>query len=294
MPLEAYKTKIESVRDPEVVAQWLEKMKKATRYTVKPAPVKAPKAAAPVADKPAADAAAADTAAETPVEASAHEPVVETPAVEVSETAPAVEAAPAPVLPSFDSLEEARQYLLTEARNRVVRSVEQLRFPGKILETIPANSEIRRAVEGALAAQRRFPLDTANALRGRLRRESFTIFKKGSKGISYVCAVKRRFRVPGQSFSDSLASLIAYIEAHPMVKESELAVQHLGLEPQPAPVEGVAVELDLDAYVAADLAPSRGTTIAFTSWPSSSFGAPTTATSWTSSWASRRCSISTG
>jgi hypothetical protein len=131
---------------------------------------------------------------------------------------------------------------LTEARGRVVRSVEQLRFPGKLLETIPATSEIRRAVEGALASQRRFPLDTANALRGRLRRESFTIFKKGSKGISYVCAVKRRFRVPGQSFSDSLASLIAYIETHPMVKESELAIQHLGLVPQPAPVEGVTPE----------------------------------------------------
>ncbi|MCU0792750.1 MAG: hypothetical protein MUE42_07850, partial [Opitutaceae bacterium] len=46
MPLEAYKAKIETVRDPELVAQWLEKMKKAIRYTVKPAPVKAPKGAA--------------------------------------------------------------------------------------------------------------------------------------------------------------------------------------------------------------------------------------------------------
>jgi hypothetical protein len=104
---------------------------------------------------------------------------------------------------------------------------------------MPATGEIRRAVEGAVATQRRFPLDTANALRGRLRRESFTIFKKGSKGISYVCAVKRRFRVPGQTFSDSLAALIAFIETHPMIKGSELASKHLGLEPRPAPVEGV-------------------------------------------------------
>ncbi len=226
MSLEAYKTKIETVRDPEVVAQWLEKMKKAVRYTVKPAPVRAPKVAA-------AAAAASETAA--PVDA------VETAEVE-AEPVVAEAAAPATespvVLPSFDSLEDARQYLLTEARNRVVRSVEQLRFPGKILETIPASTEIRRAVEGALAAQRRFPLDTANALRGRLRRESFTIFKKGSKGVSYVCAVKRRFRVPGQTFSDSLAALIAYVEAHPMVKGSELGEKHLGIVPRPAPVEG--------------------------------------------------------
>ncbi len=229
MSLEAYKTKIETVRDPEVVAQWLEKMKKAVRYTVKPAPVRAPKGAV------AAAAATSDTAA--PAE-SAETPAVESAPVEPVVTEAAAPEAPAAALPSFDSLEEARQYLLTEARHRVVRSVEQLRFPGKILETIPANTEIRRAVEGALAAQRRFPLDTANALRGRLRRESFTIFKKGSKGVSYVCAVKRRFRVPGQSFSDSLAALIAYVEAHPMVKGSELGEKHLGLAARPAAVEG--------------------------------------------------------
>ncbi len=70
--------------------------------------------------------------------------------------------------------------------------------------------------------QRRFPLDTANGLRGRLRRESFTIFKKGSKGISYVCAVKRKFRIPGQVFAESIGTLIAFIEAHPMVRASEL------------------------------------------------------------------------
>ena len=224
IPLEAYKSKIETVRDAEVVAQWLEKMKKTTRYTFKPVPVRAPKQeVATIAD------------ASAPVDAA---PATDAAPEAVAETAPT-----APALPYFDSLEEARQWLLTEARGRVVRSVEQLRFPGKILEFMPESGEIRRAVEGALANQRRFPLDTANALRGRLRRESFTIFKKGSKGISYVCAVKRRFRVPGQTFSDSLASLIAFIEAHPMVKGSELAAKHLGLDPRPVPAEGVTPEL---------------------------------------------------
>jgi hypothetical protein len=240
MPLEAYKTKIESVRDPEVVAQWLEKMKKATRYTVKPAPVRTPKPDAAALAEPAE--AAAPVVADS---AESSETVSAETSVEA--VAEAAEVAEAAALPAFYSLEDARQYLLTEARNRVVRSVEQLRFPGRILETIPANTEIRRAVEGALAAQRRFPLDTANALRGRLRRESFTIFKKGSKGISYVCAVKRRFRVPGQTFSDSLAALISFIEANPMIKESELPTRHLGFEARPAAVEGaepVAIPAD--------------------------------------------------
>jgi hypothetical protein len=227
MTLEAYKSKIETVRDPEVVAQWLEKMKKATRYTWKAAPAKG------------AGGGGAAKAAETEAEAQ----VVPAVPVEGEQAAPEVVAEAAAVAgPAFDSLEEARQHLLTTARVRVVRSVEQLRFPGRILESIPAASEIRRAVEGALAMQRRFPLDTANALRGRLRREHFTIFKKGSKGISYVCAVKRRFRVPGQAFAESLTTLISFIETNPMVKESELSQRLLNLAPRVAPAEGQAPE----------------------------------------------------
>jgi hypothetical protein len=73
-------------------------------------------------------------------------------------------------------------------------------------------------------------------LRGRLRREGFTIFKKGSKGVSYVCAVKRKFRVPGQTFADTIGGLISFIEAHPMIKASELPAKFLGIQPPAAPV----------------------------------------------------------
>jgi hypothetical protein len=158
----------------------------------------------------------------------------ETAPVEAAPAATPVEAAaPAAVL-SFDSLEEARLYLLTHARDKVVRQSDSARFHGKVAETMPPG-EIRRAVEGALERQRRFPLDTANALRGRLRREHFTIFKKGSKGVSYVCAVERKFRVPGQTFADSIGALISFVEAHPMIRASELAVKFLGIATPPAP-----------------------------------------------------------
>ncbi|MCE2863742.1 MAG: hypothetical protein LW690_14990 [Opitutaceae bacterium] len=206
---EAFRGRIETVRDPELVNQWLAKMKKATRYTWKTAGAEAP-AASPVADAP----------AETPAEAPAAE-----------NAAPA-----APATPFFDTLEDARLHLLTHARDKVVRTSENARFAGRLLETLPPG-EIRRAVEGALERQRRFPLDTANGLRGRLRREHFTIFKKGSKGVSYVCAVKRKFRVPGQTFADSIGTLIAYIEANPMVRAGELPVKFLGLKPAVAPAQ---------------------------------------------------------
>ncbi|MES2694914.1 MAG: hypothetical protein V4773_15695 [Verrucomicrobiota bacterium] len=224
MSLEAFRSRVETVRDPEVVNQWLAKMKKTTRYTWKLDGAKPATAAA-------APDAAPTPAAETPAEGAAA-PAEGAAPVEATAQAPAAPALS--TVPTFDSLEDARLHLLTNAREKVVRSTENARFHGKMLDTLPPG-EIRRAVEGALERQRRFPLDTANALRGRLRREHFTIFKKGSKGVSYVCAVKRKFRVPGQTFSDSIGALISYIEAHPMVRASELQAKFLGIAPVIAP-----------------------------------------------------------
>jgi hypothetical protein len=173
MPFEQYRERIETVRDPEVVNQWLEKMKKTVRYAWK-------------------------------LGAEGEPPV------------------------TFDSVEDARAHLLATARDRVVKAVESARIHAKLINALPPE-EIRRAIEGQLERQRRFPLDTANALRGRLRREGFTIFKKGSKGISYVCAVKRKFRVPGQSFAESIGALIGFIEANPMITVREMPMKLLGL-----------------------------------------------------------------
>lgn len=242
MSLEAFKSRIETIRDPEAVNQWLAKMKKATRYTWKTAAAKAAPAAAvaPAAEAPAADAA----------------PAIEG---EAAAPAPAPEAPVVSTVPTFDTLEDARMYLLTQAREKVVRTVETARVHGKIIEQVPPG-EIRRAVEGALERQRKFPLDTANALRGRLRREHFTIFKKGSKGVSYVCAVKRKFRVPGQTFSDSIGALISFIEANPMIRASEVQTKFLGIAAAPAPkaaapaVEGAPA--DAAAPAPAEAAPA--------------------------------------
>ena len=211
MAFEAFRSRIETIRDPEVVNQWLAKMKKTTRYTWK------------LASKPAAAAPVPAPEATPPTEGEAPP----------AEAAPA-EAPAAPAVPTFDTLEDARMFLLTNARDKVVRTTENARFHGKVIESMPPG-EIHRAIEGALERQRRFPLDTANALRGRLRREHFTIFKKGSKGVSYVCAVKRKFRVPGQTFADSIGALISFIEANPMVRASELPSKLLGINLTVAP-----------------------------------------------------------
>ncbi|WP_164976180.1 hypothetical protein [Oleiharenicola lentus] len=230
MSFDRFRDSVVSVREPEVVAAWQEKMKKATRYTWKP-PV-ARTSTKPPMEVPAATENSAETSApaEAPVEATAV----------AAEAAPAAaEVAPATPAITFDSLEDARLHLLTHARERMVRTVETVRFHGKNLEKLPPG-EIRRALEGHIERQRRFPLDTANALRGRLRREGFTIFKKGSRGVSYVCAVKRRFRVPGQVFSESIGTLIDFIEKHPMVHVKDLPKAFLGIEIPSAPAAPAA------------------------------------------------------
>jgi hypothetical protein len=225
MSLDAFRSRIETIRDPEVVNQWLAKMKKTTRYTWKLA-AKPAAAPAPEAPKPEGEATDAPAAG--------------------AEAAPAVSN-----VPTFDTLEDARMFLLTQARDKVVRTSETARFHGKMAENMPPG-EIRRAIEGALERQRRFPLDTANALRGRLRREHFTIFKKGSKGVSYVCAVKRKFRVPGQTFADSIGALIAFIEANPMIRASELAPKFLGISTVPAAKPAEATSAATPATTPAD------------------------------------------
>uniref|UniRef100_UPI004048F3BE hypothetical protein n=1 Tax=Cephaloticoccus sp. TaxID=1985742 RepID=UPI004048F3BE len=250
MSPEAFRARIESVRDPEVVAQWLEKMKKVTRYTWKTAAVTKPAVPAATTENeaPAEEAPVAETPTDTPeatLVESAETPAVDTAPAASPEAAAEVSTTPieaaAPDI-AFDSLDDARMHLLANARHRIYKTVETARFHGHLIETLPMG-EIRRAVEGALERQRRFPLDTANGLRGRLRREHFTIFKKGSKGISYVCAVKRKFRTHAQTFADSIGALIFFIETHPMIKVSELPAKFCNIQQPkaaaPAP-EGTA------------------------------------------------------
>lgn len=244
MSFDRFRDNVISVREPEVATQWLEKMKKAVRYTWRP-PAPRPPTNPPIelAAKPAEPAAPAPAAA--PVAEAAPVPATVVPAEAAAQTeTPAVVTPAAPEAISFDNIEDARLHLLANARDKVVRAVENVRFHGKLIEKLPPG-EIRRALEGHVERQRRFPLDTANALRGRLRREGFTIFKKGSRGVSYVCAVKRRFRVPGQVFSETITALIDFIEKHPMVHIKELPKNFLGIEmpaatPAPAPAPASA------------------------------------------------------
>ena len=131
------------------------------------------------------------------------------------------------------TIEEARRYILTNHKEKVVKSSTNFRFSGAKLESLQ-KSNLKSSIYQALEAQRRFPLDTANNIRGRLRRHKFTIYKKGSKGISYVCCVKRKFRDDTTVFTDSISNLITFIEKNQNISIHNLPYKFLSI---PKPTE---------------------------------------------------------
>ncbi|MBK1876550.1 hypothetical protein [Pelagicoccus mobilis] len=166
MSFEKLQSSIETVREEEAVAQWLESQKKATRYSAK----------------------------------------------EVTEGAEAQ---------VFDSVEDAMGYLRTALKSKIVKQVNYARVSGTVLESFK-DSEAFKAMDGERQRQQRFPLDTANAIRGRMRREKFSIYKKGAKGVTYVCSTKRNFRSPGQVMSPDLDRIIQFLEGNQSIKSKDM------------------------------------------------------------------------
>ncbi|MGJ3242009.1 MAG: hypothetical protein ACFE0O_03485 [Opitutales bacterium] len=259
MPFDRYLEKIESVRDEEAVNAWLDKMRKTTRYTLRTPGVERTHASSgdkqPADETGSAEAATAEASpppepdakgASNPPEAeTAAEPEtteVDAPSSAASEDAGSTSAV-APDAPSFEGLEAARRHLLTHEKERVVRSTDSARISGRLLAEMP-EGRLKRSVEAAREQQIKFPLETANHLRGRLRRLQFHIYKKGSKGVSYVCAVKRRFRDPDTVFADSINELVEFIEKHPMIPAADLPEKMLGFK---LPKDGESLEADQDA-----------------------------------------------
>ena len=129
----------------------------------------------------------------------------------------------------FLDIEEARRFLISNYKEKIVKTSSNFRFDGNKLENLP-DSNLKQSITNSIETQRRFPLETANNIRGRLRRHKFTIYKKGSKGISYVCCVKRKFRTSATVFTDSINSLISFIERNQQINISALPYKFLSID----------------------------------------------------------------
>ena len=173
MSFERFQSKIETVKEQEVIDAWLDSMKKGARYSLK----------------------------------------------ERAEGEPE----------SFETMEAVRHFLLHHRKDKVVGSGSTVRFAGRDIERLP-KGDIRRSVESYVEQQQKFPLDSANNIRGRLRRHHFTVYKKGGKGISYVCAVKRKFRDSSTKFSDSIQALIEFLDQNNNILATDLPKAYLNIE----------------------------------------------------------------
>ena len=137
----------------------------------------------------------------------------------------------------FDSRDEALNYVREQKGAELVKTYEQVRMHGADIAKLPMGSRIRRNIEAAWAKQKRFPIITANNLRGRLRRGGFTIYKRGSKGFAFVCAVKRKFLLVGDSLSETPQKIYDFLLENQGVKASDMPYLYLGLQ---APQNAVA------------------------------------------------------
>ena len=153
---------------------------------------------------------------------------------------------------TLDGAGAAKAFLLAHRKNKAVRAAANARFPGKLLEQMPMGP-VKACIESELEFQRRFPLDTANVLRGRLRRSGFFLFKRGAKGVTFVCAVRRKFRTPDSVFSDSIQRVFDFLEKHPDAKLQDLPRLMLGIGEEAANAPEAAAEAP--AEVAAETPP---------------------------------------
>ena len=157
---------------------------------------------------------------------------------------------------SLETLEAVRHFLLQHRKDKVVGSGESVRFAGRDIERLP-KGDIRRSVEAYVESQKHFPLDSANNIRGRLRRHKFAVYKKGSKGVSFVCAVKRKFRDSKTIFTESISDLIDFIEKHPEIPASKLPNEYVGIDTEkqkPEALKMTEAEVEAAAKAKAEVA----------------------------------------
>jgi hypothetical protein len=186
MSFDRFKSGIEMVREPEVVAAWLASQSKQLRYVPK------------------------DRAEGEPEQ--------------------------------LETLDAAKAFLLAHRRDAAVRTLPWVRFPGRLLAELPAGP-LKESVQWILEEQRHFPLATANGIRGRLRKEGFHLYKRGSKGITFVCGVRRKCRDERTTFSDGMTKVLAELDARPGMPGAQLAARLAPDEADEAARKAVAADL---------------------------------------------------
>ncbi len=129
---------------------------------------------------------------------------------------------------TFETKDQASNFILRKYADTLVKSYEQVRMRGSNITLLP-NGPIKRNIEEALKMQRKFPILTANNLRGRLRRSHFAIYKKGAKSHAFVSSVKRKFLFEGETLAEFPQKILDFITANPNISAYSMPYAYLGL-----------------------------------------------------------------
>ncbi len=139
--------------------------------------------------------------------------------------------------PVFETSNAAKAYIAQTKSEELVKVYEQVRMSAENIDKIPFG-RIRRNIEETIRKEKRFPIATANNMRGKLRRGGFAVYKRGSKGFAFVSLIKRKFLFEGESLADAPQKIFDFLLLNPAIKISEAPYKFLGIE-QP---ENVAKE----------------------------------------------------
>lgn len=130
---------------------------------------------------------------------------------------------------NFSSLESAKNFLARTRGAKLFKRGSRAKISGVYFDKLP-EGDLKKSIKFYLDSQTRFPLDTATGLRVRLRKMNFSIFKKSAKNISFVCAVKRKQKLPDAGFAPSIQSLLDFIKEKPEIKNSDLSEEYCGIK----------------------------------------------------------------
>ena len=171
LPFDEFKSRIQTVKDPEAVNAWIESMSARTEYEC------------------------------------------------------LLDAEPR----AFSTREELEKHFVETHLAQFITSAPEIRISGPASRQLQ-NSALLEAVRLAWQEERKFPLKTANEMRGRLRHEGFHFFKD-PKGITYISRVKPQRLESINHLTEQIQKIIVYLREHFGCTRKQL-LEHF--VPQPA------------------------------------------------------------
>ena len=143
---------------------------------------------------------------------------------------------------TFATRDELEKHFLENHVGQFVTSAPELRISGPGSRQLQ-NPMFLDAVRLAWLEERKFPMKTANEMRGRFRHEGFHFFKD-PKGITYVSRIKPQRFESIAHLSERIQTIIIYLREHFGCKRKHLIDHLLPQLPAPTGPTGAAAGAD--------------------------------------------------